>query len=48
MNLEDYEVLLIVAGLALHMQFGFTIKIKPMAWGKFLSSRGAGRSKSLS
>jgi hypothetical protein len=31
---EDYEVLLIVANLALYMQFGFTIK--PNAWGEFL------------
>jgi hypothetical protein len=42
---EDYEVLLSVANLALYTQFGFTIKIKPMAWREFLSGRGTGRRK---
>jgi hypothetical protein len=31
---NDYKVLLVVAGLALYTQFGFTIK--PTAWTKFL------------
>jgi hypothetical protein len=32
---NDYKVLLVVAGLASYMQFGFAIK--PTAWRKFLS-----------
>jgi hypothetical protein len=33
-ELNNYEVLLVVAGLALYMRFGFAIK--PTAWTKFL------------
>jgi hypothetical protein len=35
LELNDYEVLLVVAGLASYTQFGFTIK--PTAWTGFLS-----------
>jgi hypothetical protein len=31
LDLEDYKVLLIVAGLVSYVQFGFAIKIKPTA-----------------
>jgi hypothetical protein len=31
---NDYEVLFVIAGLALYTQFGFAIK--PRAWRKFL------------
>jgi hypothetical protein len=34
---NDYEVLLIIAGLASYTRFGF--KIKPTAWRKFLGGQ---------
>jgi hypothetical protein len=45
---EDYEALLIVAGLVLYMQFDITIKVNATAWREFLGGRGAGRCKELS
>ncbi len=38
MDLNDYEVLLVVAGLAHYTQFGFAIK--PTPWGMFLGGGG--------
>jgi hypothetical protein len=43
--LEDYKVILIIAGLASYTQFGFTIRIKPTAWKEFLGGSGTGRCK---
>jgi hypothetical protein len=37
---NDYEVLLVVAGLAHYTRFGFALK--PMAWSKFLGLGGGG------
>ncbi len=38
MELNDYEVLLVVAGLAHYTRFGFAMK--PMAWRKFFGGGG--------
>ncbi len=40
MDPEEYEALLIVAGLAHYTRFGFALK--PMAWSKFLGLGGWG------
>jgi hypothetical protein len=45
---DNYEVILIIAGLVSYRQFGITIKIKPTAWREFLGGRDSSRCEALS